>query len=479
MTTDAELLRRYAEEKSEAAFGELVRRQVNLVYAVALRQCGGDASLAQDVTQRVFTDLARKARQLSGRAMLGGWLYRSTWFAASDVVRTERRRRAREQEAQAMQDAAKPAATDADWENLAPLLDQCVGELSERDRDAVVARFFEGKTFSEIGAMLRLTEDAARMRVERALDKLRATLVRRGATSTSAALGLALANQAATAAPAGVAASIAGTALTAAAQAGSLGLWAGFFIMTKTQTVAAAILGAGLASLAVLYRSNTDKNQELENLRRENAGRAAAPAKPARQPAAPIVAPIPDARLAPATSPAAPSAAQVRRDEEGNVVPLTSMIEVEHLTNRGRATPADALQTLFWSMIKGDEDEMVASLIFGKGAQEKAEAWRASLPPESQARFSALEKLPGLLMTEEVLRKAVALQIVRVDDDGPGRAIVRARGLSTSGNANTEEFPMEQTPTGWRFIIPANMVEGMLKSRRGADPRTMERVGKE
>jgi RNA polymerase sigma factor (sigma-70 family) len=172
MTTDAELLRAYAEKKSEAAFGELVRRQVNLVYAVALRQCGGDASLAQDVTQRVFTDLARKARQLSGHAMLGGWLHRSAWFAASDVVRAERRRRAREEEAQAMQDISKPGVADADWKNLAPLLDEAVGELPERDRDAVVARFFEGKTFGEIGATLRLSEDAARMRVERALEKL-------------------------------------------------------------------------------------------------------------------------------------------------------------------------------------------------------------------------------------------------------------------------------------------------------------------
>src|SRR5712671_2467627 len=104
MTTepDAELLRRYAEEKSEAAFAELVRRRVNLVYSVALRQVGGDAHLAEDVTQRVFADLARQAKQLTGHAVLSGWLYRSAQFAATDVVRAERRRRVREQEAQTM-----------------------------------------------------------------------------------------------------------------------------------------------------------------------------------------------------------------------------------------------------------------------------------------------------------------------------------------------------------------------------------------
>ena len=95
MTEDAELLRRYAADRSEAAFAELVQRRLDLVYSVALRQVGGDAHLAQDVTQRVFADLARKAAKLSDRTVLSGWLYRSAQFAASDVVRSERRRRAR------------------------------------------------------------------------------------------------------------------------------------------------------------------------------------------------------------------------------------------------------------------------------------------------------------------------------------------------------------------------------------------------
>ncbi len=98
MMEDAELLRRYAEEHSETAFAELVRRRVDLVYSVARRQCGGDGHLAEEVTQRVFVDLARKAKALAGRTVISGWLYRSAQFAASDAVRSERRRRAREQE---------------------------------------------------------------------------------------------------------------------------------------------------------------------------------------------------------------------------------------------------------------------------------------------------------------------------------------------------------------------------------------------
>lgn len=96
------------------------------------------------------------------------------------AVRAERRRRVREREAQAMQNLSQPAAREADWQKLAPVLDQAIGELAAPDRDAVVLRFFKGRPFAEIGATLRLTEDAARMRVKRALDKLHAALVRRG-----------------------------------------------------------------------------------------------------------------------------------------------------------------------------------------------------------------------------------------------------------------------------------------------------------
>jgi RNA polymerase sigma factor (sigma-70 family) len=283
---DAELLRRYADEKSEAAFGELVRRQVNLVYSIALRQCGGDAHLAEDVAQRVFTDLARKARQLSGYAVLGGWLYRSAQFAASDVVRAERRRRAREQEAQAMQQVSDPAAGDADWQKLAPVLDQAIGELAARDRDAVVLRFFEGRPFAEIGATLRLTEDAARMRVERALDKLRAALVRRGVTSTTAALAVVLANQTSVAAPAGLAATVSGMALAGAATGG---LWT-FMITSKltlgiVSAVAALAAGTAVYQTAELHRRDAalaaaNASQEALSAKlRELEGRIAAEAK--------------------------------------------------------------------------------------------------------------------------------------------------------------------------------------------------------
>jgi RNA polymerase sigma factor (sigma-70 family) len=211
---DDTLLRRFASEGAQDAFAELVGRHIDGVYSAALRRVGGDTHLAEDVAQQVFVALARKATSLSCHPVLTGWLYLTTRNEAANVVRTEQRRKAREQEAQVMYEPSADDASPPDWSRLAPLLDDAVDELNEHDRTAVLLRFVDRRGFAEIGATLRLTEDAARMRVDRALEKLRTTLARRGVTSTSAALGAILANNAVAAAPVGL-----GTAVTASALA--------------------------------------------------------------------------------------------------------------------------------------------------------------------------------------------------------------------------------------------------------------------
>ena len=129
MTDDAKLLRDYARDGSEASFGELVSRYVDLVYATALRQVNGDMHLAQDVTQSVFIDLARRAGVLSAVTVLGGWLYRHTGFTASKAVRSEQRRRIREQEAVNMNTLHNQPITDAAWQQVAPVLDEAMQRL--------------------------------------------------------------------------------------------------------------------------------------------------------------------------------------------------------------------------------------------------------------------------------------------------------------------------------------------------------------
>ncbi len=174
MLDDHQLLCRYVVEDSEAAFAELVGRYVNLVYSTALRRIGGDADLAKDVAQLVFTDLACKARFLPSDILLAGWLHRATRYAAGQLLRTEHRREAREHEAATMN--ALTTAPAPDWEQIRPLLDEALDRLNRTDRDALLLRFFEQHSLAEIGRALGTNEDAARKRVSRALEKLRADL---------------------------------------------------------------------------------------------------------------------------------------------------------------------------------------------------------------------------------------------------------------------------------------------------------------
>jgi RNA polymerase sigma factor (sigma-70 family) len=259
MTSDNELLRSYAKTRSEEAFTELVRRHVNLVYSAALRQVGGDAHLAQDVAQTVFTELARKAASLSGCNSLTGWLYTNAYFAANKVARSEHRRRDREE--QFMREPVHDNATAADWEKLRPALDLVMHELKESDREAVLLRYFENRPFAEVGAKLCVNENTARMRVERAVEKLRALLAKRGFT-TGAALASVISANAVQTAPASLSGSLATVALSSAGT--------GAFSFFQSMNMAKLKLGLGTLATAGVVAALVVQRHAQRTLRAEN-----------------------------------------------------------------------------------------------------------------------------------------------------------------------------------------------------------------
>lgn len=271
MPDDAELLFRYVTNRDQNAFAEIVRRHLDGVYSAALRRVGGDVQFAEDVTQQVFATLARKALAISRHPFLGAWLYTTTRHESANLVRRERRRKARERCASVMIPITsdESSSADADWQQIAPILDGAIDQLADLDRTAIVLRFIERRGFAEIGAALHVSADAARMRVERALERLRQRLLRQGVTSSAMALGLALTANAASPAPVAMGASITSTALASMSVAGGTAPWVTFMSLTKVQTTlaAAALLAAGASfhsqHLAADERSRKAASQSL------------------------------------------------------------------------------------------------------------------------------------------------------------------------------------------------------------------------
>jgi RNA polymerase sigma factor (sigma-70 family) len=223
---DIELLRRFVEQHSEADFAVLVERQINLVYSAALRQTRNPHA-AEEVTQAVFVVLARKAGSLLRLRTLTGWLYHATRLTAANYLRTESRRARRDQEAYMQSLINQPTeSTEEAWTNTAPLLESAMGELSPADRDAVLLRFFQNKSLDDVGLELGIKEDAARMRVNRALEKLRRCLTKRGVNLSGAALAGLLATKSIQAAPVNLAANVAATVAQGVIPASSVAILA-------------------------------------------------------------------------------------------------------------------------------------------------------------------------------------------------------------------------------------------------------------
>src|SRR5205814_3600512 len=153
---DRELLRRYAQERDEAAFAQIVRRHVNLVFSAAMRRVG-DRHLAEDVTQAVFVVLAKKAAKIcNGNGVLSVWLLQCVRYAASNAIKMETRRRNHEESARRGWDASGGGACSANptdvliWQEVAQQLDDAVLKLPALDRKAVLLRYFEDRPICEI-----------------------------------------------------------------------------------------------------------------------------------------------------------------------------------------------------------------------------------------------------------------------------------------------------------------------------------------
>lgn len=270
MSDDMTLVRAYAQGHSEEAFAALVSRHINLVYSVALRQVR-DTHLAEEITQSVFIVLAQKANSLSPSTILSGWLCRTARYISSETLRKQRRRQMREQEAH-MQSIPSQAKPDT-WMHISPLLEDALNSLGQTDHDAVILRFFEGKELKEVGVLLGLQEDAARMRVNRAVEKLRKFFSKKGIILSAGAMTAAITANSVQSAPAGLVATTISTAIS-----GSVATATATITATKIIAMSALqkmLMGGAVAILvgAVIYQSRqmSQLRSQIKTIRQQQA----------------------------------------------------------------------------------------------------------------------------------------------------------------------------------------------------------------
>ncbi len=244
---DLQLLARYANFGDDTAFAEVVRRHLDLVHSVALRHVRSPP-LAEEVSQSVFTDLARSACRLAPGTVLPAWLWSVTRRTAIDAARREARRRLREHAAYELTAMNAPTA---DWIALEPLLDEAMHALDDTDRAVVLLRWFENKSLGEIAAVLGTSEDAAQKRASRALDRLRKFFAQRGIIASADGMAAVISSNAVSAAPTGLAAVVMDNVLSVGVSAP---LFPTFLAMTNSAKVTLAI-ALIITAAAILYYS--------------------------------------------------------------------------------------------------------------------------------------------------------------------------------------------------------------------------------
>jgi RNA polymerase sigma factor (sigma-70 family) len=390
-----------------------------MVYSAAQRIVR-DGHLAEEVAQAVFTTLAEKAGAIRASQVVGGWLYNTTRHLAMHAVRTEQRRRERERAALVMQSINSGSDTDRINDQLEPAM----AELEANDRDALVLRYLENRSLREVGEDLGIAEDAARMRVNRALERLRGVLERRGVAVTSVLLATIIGSSTSTVVPAALGATITSTAAAAVTAAT---LTQSTIITTMNLLNAKAV--AAIAGAALLAGSGTYfvQQQKINRENRENRALIAQREKLTadHETALALIRAreqeLEGLRQELAEVPAIKNQlAQMRRQNEAEkkvgsrqtaksaefpkataAVAPGKYISKEQLAFAGYATPEAALQSMTWAMISGNYE----STIEGLSPELQAEALND--PKDRETFETGLEKEMPLFKGMQIAARKV------------------------------------------------------------------------
>jgi RNA polymerase sigma factor (sigma-70 family) len=493
--TNQRLLQEFANRQSDAAFAELVRRHIDLVHSAALRMVC-DSHLAQDVTQATFVALAQSAKGLTEYTVLSGWLHRTAQNLAAKAVRTDVRRRVREQEAAAMNELLSESHTE--WQQVAPHLDAGLGGLSEADRDAVILRYFERKSAQEMAHVLGITAEAAQKRVNRAVERLREFFQKRGVTVGASGFVALVSANAVQAVPAALLATVSAAALSTVILTTPVAV-------TATKVIAMTALQKTIigATLAVAVGAGFYKHHEASNLRNElNAVRAKYAADEALSKAKLEETATQLAALQGERERASSNASEVLRlrgevarlltveqdlrarttqnpHDGRTLIPASADIApndlpVETWSNAGFATPRDSLRTRGWAVLNGDHKRFKESIVITDGARKFLEdmfiqsAKDSTDPNKDQFLQETINRKFGVedailmpMMAQNRSRVFTGYKILEETSRSADETIMVVETGMNKAEASKEPLKFKRFGNDWKVVIDEDFVKDL------------------
>jgi RNA polymerase sigma factor (sigma-70 family) len=276
----AELLARFAADRDEDAFAELVRRHGPLVWGVARQVLGHDQD-AEDAFQATFLLLARNAETIRTAAAVAGWLHGTAWRVATKA-RTRSANRQRREQSTPSRPKSDPAA-EAALRELQALLHAEIAVLPAKNRTPFVLCVMEGRSRAEVEKSLGSNEGTLSTRLAWARQRLRSRLLRRGVDLAAALAAIELARDATAALPATLARSAVAAARTGVATAAVAALAHGGLMTSKYSPLAALGLVLGVIAIGTAGLMGSDPPVQLPAKEQPNPKPAAA--APAGRPA--------------------------------------------------------------------------------------------------------------------------------------------------------------------------------------------------
>jgi len=386
-----------------------------------------------------------------------------------------------------MQERLNSAVPELDWEQINPLLNTVMLELGESDREVLLLRFFERRSLAEVGSQLGLTENTARMRVERALERLRGRLTRRGVTSTAAGLALALAHQAVSAAPLGLAASITAASLASGVTVSGSSILTLIAMTHAKAVIVGAVIAAGAVTPAFLqHRANTRLQAELDVARAQLLERAPSPTVSAdpdelartRREHDELIRLRGDLALLrqrAVSTPKGPSdasefdrlkATKLDRLAQEAVdaqrllakAPEIPMLPANSWTNQGVGTPLAALQTLNWAAAHKDTNALLSAISWDPQVKARADELFAALPEDVRQRYGSLDSV----MFDWLITHATPTTSYRVlsqTEQGPDDMTLLEQHQYSDDRVRENSVPFHRDENGaWRQVLPPELM---------------------